>query len=129
MQSDGVCGQMVDHACKFCSYRHQPGKCPAYNQQCNVCMEYGHFAKCCPHNKQVLNVSSAYDGYYDYDGDTEQYAEQYSDHDMPQYDMYFMYNHNDLNNMYDAHDGCGQQADPVTQAGDVNLESLEIFMA
>ena len=33
--------------CKFCSYRHKRGKCPAYNKVCKKCSKKGHFAKFC----------------------------------------------------------------------------------
>ena len=33
--------------CRYCSYQHQRGKCPAYNKYCSKCSQKGHFAKCC----------------------------------------------------------------------------------
>ena len=39
--------------CKFCSYSHARGSCPAFNKNCNKCHQKGHFSKCCP--KQNLH--------------------------------------------------------------------------
>ena len=33
--------------CKFCSYAHKRGSCPAYDKVCNSCHKKGHFSKCC----------------------------------------------------------------------------------
>ena len=33
--------------CKFCSYSHVRGKCPAYGKHCNNCNKLNHFSKCC----------------------------------------------------------------------------------
>ena len=33
--------------CKFCSYIHKRGLCPAYDKACNSCHKKGHVSKCC----------------------------------------------------------------------------------
>ena len=40
--------------CKFCSFSHSRGSCPAYTKSCNFCKTKGHFAKCCP--KKIKKV-------------------------------------------------------------------------
>ena len=42
--------------CKFCSYTHNRGSCPAYHKNCNLCKKRGHFSKCCT-NKQRIKVN------------------------------------------------------------------------
>ena len=42
--------------CKFCSYSHFWGNCPAYNQICNTCKKRNHFVKMCPSNKHVKEI-------------------------------------------------------------------------
>ena len=43
--------------CKYCSYSHVHGSCPAYNKICTFCSKKGHFAKCCFKNKPNKSVS------------------------------------------------------------------------
>ena len=33
--------------CKFCSFSHKRGSCPAYGKLCDNCKKKNHFAKCC----------------------------------------------------------------------------------
>ena len=33
--------------CRFCSRRHEKGKCPAYGLQCRICGKRNHFAAVC----------------------------------------------------------------------------------
>lgn len=33
--------------CYFCGYKHEKGKCPAYNKKCTNCGKLNHFAKVC----------------------------------------------------------------------------------
>ena len=42
--------------CKFCSYTHYRGSCPAYNKICSSCNKKGHFAKSCCKNKANKTV-------------------------------------------------------------------------
>ena len=42
--------------CRFCSFSHFRGNCPAYNQTCNKCHRRNHFASRCPSNKSVHKV-------------------------------------------------------------------------
>ena len=42
--------------CKFCSYSHNRGNCPAFNKFCNTCGKRGHFSTCCC-QKRVRAVS------------------------------------------------------------------------
>ena len=39
--------------CKYCSFTHQKGRCPAYNKICNKCGNKGHFASRC-YSKRVV---------------------------------------------------------------------------
>ena len=53
----------VINNCKFCSYSHKRGRCPAFNRKCNNCGEKGHFGNRCPNNdgkdvKQIEKQSS-----------------------------------------------------------------------
>ncbi len=41
--------------CKFCTYKHVRGKCPAYNKECKRCGKLNHFAKACP-SKSINNI-------------------------------------------------------------------------
>ena len=41
--------------CKFCSFLHKTGSCPAYGKLCNNCIKKNYFAKCC-NLKKVDNV-------------------------------------------------------------------------
>ena len=41
--------------CKFCSFLHKRGSCPAYGKLCNNCKKKNNFAKCC-NAKKVNNV-------------------------------------------------------------------------
>ena len=49
-------------SCKFCSYSHPRGSCPAYNKTCRSCNRRGHFSKCCSkrstESKKYSNKSS-----------------------------------------------------------------------
>ena len=45
--------------CKFCTYNHVRGKCPAYNKQCKRCGKLNHFAKACP-SKRINNIEENY---------------------------------------------------------------------
>ena len=53
--------------CKFCSYTHKSGSCPAYDKVCNSCYQKGHFLKCCVNFKRQdlkqinINESKFYD--------------------------------------------------------------------
>ena len=38
----------IINKCKFCSYSHKRGSCPAYGKSCNNWKKKGHFSKCCP---------------------------------------------------------------------------------
>ena len=38
----------IINKCKFCSYSHKRGSCPAYGKSCNNCQKKGHFSKCSP---------------------------------------------------------------------------------
>ena len=49
----------VINSCKFCSYTHIRGNCPAYNRTCNRCNSKGHFAKCCPKLK-INNIDERF---------------------------------------------------------------------
>ena len=43
--------------CKFCSYSHSRGYCPAYNKTCNICGKRGHFRnRCMKKEKMVKQV-------------------------------------------------------------------------
>ena len=53
----------VINNCRFCSYSHKRGRCPAFNRKCNNCGEKGHFGNRCPENdgkdvKHIENHSS-----------------------------------------------------------------------
>lgn len=41
--------------CKFCSYSHKRGSCPAYGKICNNCKKRGHFSKCCTKARKQIN--------------------------------------------------------------------------
>ena len=53
--------------CKFCSYTHKRGSCPAYDKVCNSCHKKEHFSKCCVNftrqNIKQINIdeSKSYD--------------------------------------------------------------------
>ena len=38
--------------CKFCSFTHKRGSCPAYHKVCNSCYKKRHFSKCCVNFKR-----------------------------------------------------------------------------
>ena len=40
--------------CKFCSFSHKRGSCPAYTKSCNICYKRGHFANCCTERKKNI---------------------------------------------------------------------------
>lgn len=42
--------------CRFCSFSHYRGNCPAYGQTCNKCKKRNHFASRCPTNRSVHRV-------------------------------------------------------------------------
>lgn len=42
--------------CRFCSFSHYRGNCPAYGQTCNKCKKRNHFASRCPANRSVHKV-------------------------------------------------------------------------
>ena len=44
--------------CVFCTYQHQRGKCPAWNQECIACGLQGHFAKSTKCRKNKTNARS-----------------------------------------------------------------------
>ena len=44
--------QKIIMNCKFCSYTHKRGSCPAYDKLCNSCHKKGHFSKCCVNFKR-----------------------------------------------------------------------------
>ena len=44
--------------CKFCSYGHKKGNCPAFNKICKNCERKGHFIMCCPGKKDKINSSN-----------------------------------------------------------------------
>ena len=44
--------------CKYCTYTHEYGRCPAYGKKCNLCSEMNHFRKACQSNKQVNTNTS-----------------------------------------------------------------------
>ena len=46
--------------CKFCSFSHKRGSCPASGKLCNNCKKKNHFAKCC-NVKNVNNVDKYQD--------------------------------------------------------------------
>ena len=46
--------------CKFCSYSHPRGSCPAYTRTCNTCNTKGHFSRCGPKSKQVRVVEEQF---------------------------------------------------------------------
>ena len=46
--------------CKFCSYAHRRGSCPAYKQTCHNCGKNGHFSKCC-RSKPVNTITNESD--------------------------------------------------------------------
>ena len=40
--------------CKYCSYSHKRGECPAYGKVCNSCKKKNHFSACCTKkNKEI----------------------------------------------------------------------------
>ena len=41
--------------CKFCSYSHKRGSCPAYGKTCNNCKKKGHFPKYCTKARKQIN--------------------------------------------------------------------------
>ena len=43
--------------CRFCSYEHIRGKCPAYGQTCRKCGQRNHFVKVCT-NREVNSVNA-----------------------------------------------------------------------
>ena len=47
--------------CKFCSFTHLKGRCPAYNKRCNKCQKKGHFKSRCMSKaiNQVANKSGS----------------------------------------------------------------------
>ena len=43
--------------CKYCSYTHNRGSCPAYGKVCNVCQKKNHFSMCCSkRNKTEIQI-------------------------------------------------------------------------
>ena len=44
--------------CKFCTYEHLRGKCPAYGKECRKCKKLNHFAKACE-SKEVNAVTAS----------------------------------------------------------------------
>ena len=44
--------QIFINKCKFCSYSHKRGACPAYAQMCNNCNRKGHYSMCCTNKKR-----------------------------------------------------------------------------
>lgn len=63
--SAGAGGNMKDSVknCKFCTFDHPRGKCPAYGKKCHSCGGRNHFEKACSGNKQrsVKTVESDVD--------------------------------------------------------------------
>ena len=43
--------------CKYCSYSHDRGACPAYSKTCNTCQKRGHFSTCC-HSRKISHKVS-----------------------------------------------------------------------
>ena len=39
--------------CKYCSYTHKRGSCPAYGKICNLCKKKNHFSVCCSKNNKT----------------------------------------------------------------------------
>ena len=56
--------------CRYCNRRHVADRnfCMAKNAKCHKCNQRGHYAKCCPQNRQVREVVVP-DEYGDYDDD------------------------------------------------------------
>ena len=42
--------------CKYCSYDHPRGKCPAYGKTCKACNKRNHFSRCCMSKKAAAVV-------------------------------------------------------------------------
>ena len=55
--------------CKFCSYTHKRGSCPAYEKVCNSCHKKGHFSKCCLNFKRqdIKQIKKDKSKFYDSD--------------------------------------------------------------
>ena len=83
--------------CKFCSYTHYRGSCPAYNKTCSSCNKKGHFAKSCFKNKKNKTVSEI--------KATDKKAEKTSDSDSScDMNNFFIGAVNDLINLKDSDD-------------------------
>lgn len=44
--------------CKYCTYEHMRGKCPAYGKECRKCKKLNHFAKACE-SKEVNAMTTS----------------------------------------------------------------------
>ena len=44
--------------CKFCSYSHDRGSCPAFPVTCNSCGKKGHYSKCYQNRKDISHITT-----------------------------------------------------------------------